>query len=351
MRKLHISFEQREIVAPGDATVQADLLVTGGSWDPRSVGIIDLPILATNSLVLKYANNADGVGERHGAQIKEWSAANGSSVVSLEFSSENVQQDFAKVWEEIRSLFVSEQRSLRILVDLAVVPRYVSLGILSRGFLSGCVAEVSYLYQTAAYPARLNTDETQVSLVPLSARDLDEGPPLESTQSPAIFTEGRWRTVFVPGLRGDYWPGRRRHYYIALGFEGDDTYRVVQQREPDQVTVVVPDPPVSPGLENRSLTENEVLIREWVGERAIRRCGALDAVAMDRMATGFSELTENAYFLPVGTKPHALGMAVAALRTGGPMVLYRWPEKHRDGHTLAGDRRVLYTARDLTALV
>jgi hypothetical protein len=38
-------------------------------------------------------------------------------------------------------------------------------------------------------------------------------------------------------------------------------------------------------------------------------------------------LGEIVMILPVGTKPHALGMAVAAMRVGSSL-LYRWPQNH-----------------------
>jgi hypothetical protein len=351
-RQLQLDLHQQEITETA-SSLDLDLVLLAGSWDPRALTGPEVLGRASEVILLEYLNpGTSGRSSEHRAELLAVAHGWDARVTEMPFSSEHVVQSFVSIWEAVQAHAKRLGRPLRIGIDLSVVPRYVSLAILAKGTLNDLVSDAYFSYQTAIYPRRDRAVAAAVSIAPRSAHyELADPDPTDGLpDSPAIFTEGRWRTVHVPGIRGSYRPGAKQHYVVALGFEGDDTYRVIQQQEPDRVTAIIPNPPVYKGLVKRCRDENEVLLRDWAGPNGQRECGALDAVSMDEVLRSLHDTHENLCLLPVGTKPHALGMAVHALRDGRPLLLYRWPERHRESGAKAGATRFRYHVHDRAAL-
>jgi hypothetical protein len=193
---------------------------------------------------------------------------------------------------------------------LSASTRYYSLGLLAYGIGQGLVREVSFVYSEATY------------------HDPDSG------RTSEVFTTGRWETVAVPPLLGDYDPEKGRHYHVCLGFEGSKTLRVVTKAEPDHVSILFPDPGYEPGYVETTSKNNSQLLEEFsVAESRIVRARAGDAIAAWR-AMGANDLDDpnkyNTYYVCCGTKPHSLALALRAMAMGYPTVLYNKPDRHRE---------------------
>ena len=289
-----------------------DLVVSASSSDVRSetmLGLMESP--PQKVLHLSYSNAVPGSMiasrlERSVSQLRDMPV----EVEQVQVLSENP----IGMWQAFRSSFdqiaLEFGRPIRVLVDLTVIPRYVTLGLLRMVAENIGCEYVDYFYCEANY----NTDD----------RAEDGG----------FYVEGRWRSFSVPGVLGKRSPQLDDALIVLLGLDGDDTYRYVQSTEPSYVAAVLADPAVEDGLVQICEDQNRYLLGDWVGDRLVR-IGACDAAgACDGVIRLVSDASSggrrwNWSVLPVGTKPHALGAAVACVELGFPMLVYRAPEAHR----------------------
>jgi hypothetical protein len=113
-------------------------------------------------------------------------------------------------------------------------------------------------------------------------------------------------------------------------------------------------PGYCPAYVKRAMESNENLIREFVipksqiinapGSDAIASWQILDQSGLHR------EQKENCFYMCCGTKPHSLALALSAISSGYPAVLYNIPEEHRVHKTRPNGVFWTYTLRNTTAI-
>jgi hypothetical protein len=215
-------------------------------------------------------------------------------------------------------------------MDLSACPRYYSLGVAAAAFAQRIAYELTFFYAEAAYTVGGKKD------------------------SP-VFTDGRWATVAIPFLSGLFDPGKKTFYLVSVGFEGEKTFRAVSRADPDRVSILFAKPGFQPSYEKLALRANRDLIREFVvPKRQIINAPGADAIAAWKTLDekGFdSEKSENCFYMCCGTKTHALALALSAIASGYPAVLYNVPEEHHVHATKASGVYWTYVLRDMTAIV
>jgi hypothetical protein len=145
----------------------------------------------------------------------------------------------------------------------------------------------------------------------------------------------------VPGF-GKPILGSQRDFVLGLGFDGEDTFRLVDRIQPSRVVAILPDPPTYHGFVERCLNANEATLAEWVTASDLIRVGATDALGVAERFRPMAEQLDGCVFVPVGTKPHALGMAVAAMHGEWASILYRWPQSHLESALASAGEIFLY---------
>jgi hypothetical protein len=305
---------------------QYDLSLLAPSWDARCLAITATdPAFAGRHLVLRYDNA--GVSNRqteHAKRIGNWLA--GSEVTNVPGSSAAVLQ----FWRRIRSQIVEAARKkghpLDVFVDMSTIPRVVSLALAGDLLLRRYVYSISYLYVEANYEP-----------VP------KQGP---------VFTHGRWRNIQVPGLLGTDSARLERKCIVSLGFDGEDTHRLVNAAEPVTVAAVLAAPGVTESTVALAEERNRPLLEDWVSPELVFRVPAVDVQGMAESVGLISQefFPANLYYFCMGTKPHALGMALGAIYNREAAVVYRVPDRYQERATERTDRAHLYRVHNRASL-
>lgn len=308
---------------------QFDLVIVTSSWDERATVVTKDAIAMRSAVLVTFENTGtSGRRETHDAALRAWADAYAKDVHTVHGSSENVYE----LWEQVADIIGSCRRKaghpIRVMFDLSTCPRYLALAALQACIGTGVASEIVFTYAEAQYPDQAQTIDRY-----------------------ELFTAGTWQTLAVPGLVGTYDPALERHFVVAVGFEGSKTLRTVTRADPDDVTVLFPDPAVAPGYVERTKENNSTLFEEWaIGEDKLIRAGAADVVGAWRGLARSAAMAAdvNQYLLCAGTKPHALAMGLTALATGRPAVLYVKPASHKEALIAPSGTYWTYTVRDMT---
>lgn len=193
---------------------------------------------------------------------------------------------------------------------MSACPRYLSFGLMSQAIGAGIADEVSLVYAEGNYPEEKSEEDRH-----------------------ELFTAGGWDVLPVPGLEGEWDPDKKRFYLVSVGFEGSKTLRLVSREEPDEVSILFPEPGVKPEYAVRTGKRNEPLFRRFrIAADHIIRANAGDAIeAWSNLAQASIENPEdqNVYYVCCGTKSHSLALALRALVLRYPALLYIVPDRHR----------------------
>lgn len=309
-----------------------DLVLTTASWDSRCLCLHGCEISSAAAVGIFFANRGEvgALRDAHDPQVLAFlERIAGSEIRQIHRGSEELEELWSELWDSVADAARSAGRALRVLLDLSTCPRYLAMALIAAGFRSHLVAELDIFYADGKYPPSTPDDPHEP------------------------FTYGRWETVPVPLLEGSSDPGLTRHYVVSVGFEGSKTVRAVSSEGAGNVTIVFPSPGVAPEYEVRARQENQILLDDFgIADGDLILAPAGDAVAAWRaLATNRARWTsDDAFYLPAGTKPHAIGMALDAMLGGDVSVMYAKPAKHKESAIEPLGHYWRFTIRDLTAL-
>ena len=307
-----------------------DLVVTTSSWDARCLPLTRCELRAQRSIAVFFENKGTrGRREKHDRAVRAYLKRISHEQIEIEQRSEATRELWADLWDGVRRSAAEAGRPLRVLFDISTCPRIYAMALVANCFRAHLAHSLTVLYAEGKYP-------------PPSQEDPHE-----------LFTAGRWTTIPVPGLEGASDPSRRRHYVVSVGFEGSKTLRAVSTEDAETVSVLFPRPGVHAVYEQRTREENSMLFEEYgIGADETYDIAAGDAVAVWQRLTEVADRwnTDDLFYLPCGTKPHAIGMAMHALTTGRPSVMYAKPAAHKETETRPLGKYWAYELRDMTAL-
>lgn len=212
-------------------------------------------------------------------------------------------RDVARVVAEIvgRAPGNALNGTARWFVDFSGSPKPHFLGIIARLFRQTHAPRLTLFHPTAVY-----TEEAKTGF---------------------SFTKGFDKYIWVPGLCGR--PDARKPwtYIFLLGFEGERSYETYCRFEPEHVMALIGRPGYKPNYVRVAKEKNRAFLDEARPE-PILYANAGDAVATWRTLSKAIEKVKdekNVCIVPLGTKPHALGGALAALAAEAVGVLYLMP--------------------------
>lgn len=175
-------------------------------------------------------------------------------------------------------------------------------------------------------------------------------PPPNERDSREDFTEGGWDAVQVPYLQGIFQASRPRHAMIAMGADAANVDRLVSRYDPDYLTLVCPIPGVNPQIQRMTQESIDKIARNYPATMTVN-INPFSVIQSMRCFTDETELRHNTrdlIFFALGTKPHSLGMTLAAFLSGTPQVVFRVPRKYAERKNTANGFSWLYNIRDLS---
>jgi len=173
------------------------------------------------------------------------------------------------------------------------------------------------------------------------------GPPFEEAFD---LTEEFIEFRALPGFLRPYDRGRGRQLVVYMGFEGRRFLKVLEEvnPQPRHTHAVFGIPAFQPGWQYLTLGSNQTALE--ISRAELHRAEAnnpFDAFDVaERVAGGTRDF--QLVLAPIGTKPHAVGAALYALRHDEALLIYDFPIKHRLFRTEGVGKTSVY---DLTEIV
>ena len=273
------------------------------------------------------AKDKAGLRDKHDIVISDYCHSVAESTKPLTGSAIDVKTMWEVLYSNVISMLKSLRRPLRILIDISTFPRFYFGALCAMGIKMGLCESLTLFYAEGEYPITLPKQEI-------------------------AFTGGNWLTIPIPGLVGEYDPGKSRFYMVSIGFEGWKTLRVVSRADPERVSILFPEPGFNESYVERTITNNQDLFDQYrippeqvVKAHAGDAIGAWKALSLEKLER---PATENTFYLCCGTKPHSLALVLRAIVLGYPSVLYNLPGEHMVIETQPNGRFWRYDIKDIT---
>jgi hypothetical protein len=295
-----------------------DFALIGTSWDKRCLALTSCKNLKFESVVeiTPREENADQLLISHHRVLGDYLRQCSTNYYLEESITSKLSETYAEVRKRFLNAIGNPDRRLpaRVFIDVSTCPRFFSLAILGEAFRSGVVGEIVVGYSEGKYP-----DATP------SYEDLED----------ISFTDGSFNAMPIPGFFGEFEPSKGVLFLVSTGFDGWKTLNLLIRKEPDRVAVLIASPGVSPDYERRSNVANKPLVdRFGILDSEIVKARAGDAVQAWRKISeaGVENFEkENVFYLCSGNKAHSVALALRAIATQTPTLLYNRPEKHLPG--------------------
>jgi hypothetical protein len=267
--------------------------------------------------VVKFAEEGtSGRRPEHDAALSRFAADHAVKMVDLARRPTSAVDNWRDM---ITSLVLSARqelgRALDVVVDVSCLPKYYMLTLLGFCLSSGSVRSLKFFYAEGRYAP----SDGNASLAPQHA-----------------FTDGSWRSLQVPFLEGRWSPDKKVEILASIGFETFQARKLIRLYEAERHTLITPYPGFSAEYGEQSEREAKSLANNLdLQEQEILRCPAGDAAAV---ALQVVELLDRGgrykeVGLCMGTKPHALGLGLAALVRPDFTLVCRMPDRYVETET------------------
>lgn len=288
-----------------------DVLVLTSGWDPRCRVLAEALFSRVQICLLLLFDDKDSQGLRD--QNDEKLRAFAARISEKQYEINGLSTEVDDVWFDIKSkiftIGLELKRPLSILCDMSCCPRVYTLSLLTTCLKYGVARHIHYFYNECVYPERKDT----------------------LCDDEVAFTAGRWKLNKIHSLTDERSPLFKNRFTVSIGFEGSKTLMVLNEREPDEVIVLVPMPGYLDEYDARVRTANKELFRSF-GLRSSDELHSNAADSIEVWSQVFKRFVDdqgrNEFFLCAGTKPHSLGLTLAAYSLEAPTVYYGLPERH-----------------------
>lgn len=292
-----------------------DLRITALSWESRATAATacllgDLP----NFSVIKFESRSSEVETRKLATRAAIERI-GPIRETLELQpSVATQANFAALEAWIREKYVTVGRPIRILIDITCIPKSYILFLIGLGFTRDYFACFDCVYAAGEYD--LSKDTAAIAGTPIIG-----GPR-------ALVSVGDWRSTLIPYLTAaQYLPGNS-DLIVAMGGEFGLSLPFIERVEPGRLDLVFIKE-TAPSDEGPMLASERSALKGLTSAPNATRgdLSLLDVIGVARRAVDFSRgapsVTTTA--MALGSKPHALALAIASLSEAKMNVITRVP--------------------------
>ena len=143
---------------------------------------------------------------------------------------------------------------------------------------------------------------------------------------------GANRMDVIPTFAGQHHPRAETVLLVLLGYEGDRSFSLYEQIEPDYCYLGYPHPPYNKEWVNRDKEQNRDIIAV-VGENKLVAIESKNPVIvteiLEKRFKEFKDKSKNIVISPMGTKPQAVGVFFYYIKSGYyPTIMYSNPKSH-----------------------
>ena len=278
-----VSFERRSATLIEHLSSRSDCL-------KRAVGIrVDDPIS-------DYTPRINALTDYHEAIL--------SGVTSL---IEHLRFDLltpAKEWDELTNDFCLHPDT-SVILDLTSLPKRISLFIFKRLLANPNLKDLLVCYTKAE-----SYTEEQL------ARD--------------VLPPGA-----LPGYGFESTENQEKNVIVSVGYSAFDLREILQQTSTQDLFFLMPFPPASPSFRRSWKFLTILNDRLNIRQPTVERVNAFDAFGALAWIEGLMEPGKSTTMLPLGPKPHSLGMALAQIRSPGTAELvYPQPQRYHPDYSL-----------------
>jgi hypothetical protein len=314
--------------------LRGDALLLVSSWERRCTEICAAQTGSFETAAVVRFTEAGLSGRRvdHDGQLVCHAKDNAAHYIEL--ASLSVQDFFG--WRDTITNFIIAtksrlQRPIDLVVDMTCLPKYYLLMILGFSVKAGAVRSITYFYAEGKYaPAEANT--------------------VLSTDH--AFTQGDWSSFPVPYLEGELNPDRKIRIIASIGFETFQARKFIRAYEAERHVLITPSPGFTAQYEERSEEEAHALASnlDVPAEDILRTpAGGVIATSSAALAVLDADARFNDVGLCLGTKPHALGIGIAAQLRSQFTLVCRVPTTYVETDTPPLGKSWVYVIDDLSA--
>jgi len=310
-------FRQRK-VEQGEALPRAyDAVIAGLSWETRGpTALSRLKTVGPELTLFKFASRSQEIEDAKASQLKTFLTLQPNlTIKDLEASTE-AEKNFRALKAWLQDLYAKAGRPLSILLDITCVPKTYVLYLIGLGFSDELVARLDCLYTPGRYDLVSGGAATPPAL----------------TGPRSLLSEGEWHSRQIPYLEASEYIANDADLLVTLGGELGLSVPFIERFEPRRLGLICIEETSPSGnvpmLPSERMAYDELLREPNAVQEDIKLC---DAVGVARHATSFIEnsAARGATMMAIGSKPHAIGIALAALSDPRVEVVCRTPASYR----------------------
>ncbi|WP_210324803.1 hypothetical protein [Microvirga alba] len=296
-----------------------DVVLAGLSWEKRASTALSAVAQRVGPLkLLKFRSVDQEAEDKKNATLETFRALDWDLEV-LDFERSTDFGANADRFERLlRDLYVQKGRPLKILVDVTCLPKSYILFLFGCGFKRDYVSRLDCVYAEGAYS--LHEDHASA-----------KSPEQPGTAS-GIISEGEWQSLQVPYLEAESAMPMYRDLIVAMGGEVGLSVPLIEKYEPRRLGLILIQESLVQEPDKLVPSERAALL-SLLSESNVQRSNVplCDVLSLTKFAIEFcrSSSSDNVTGLAIGSKPHALALALAALSEDKMEVICRVPTRYR----------------------
>ncbi len=321
--------EKNEVLRPS-----YDVVVAGLSWESRGpTALARLSAVGAPLTLLKFKSRSEEVEAAKVAQLESFRALQSDLDLKELEASTDAALNFASIKAWLQDLYAKAERPLSILIDITCIPKTYVLYLIGLGFSDELIARLDCLYTPGKYD--LVSDGV--------------GSPPALTGPRSLLSEGEWHSRQIPYLEASEYIANDADLLVTLGGEIGLSLPFIERFEPRRLGLICIEE-TSPSRNDPMLGSERMAFEELLSEPNatqidIKLC---DAVGVARHASSFveSSIARGTTMMAIGSKPHAIGIALAALANPRVEVVCRTPTSYRAVDVQPSADPMLYEIED-----
>jgi hypothetical protein len=282
--------------------------------------------------LLKFKSRSTPVEEAKARQLATFRAILRNVSVKELGPATDIQKNLLALKAWLQDLYIAVGRPLSILMDVTCIPKTYVLYQLGLGFTEEVVARLDCLYAPGTYD--------------LMADDAAGSSSLSGPRS--LLSEGEWFSRQVPYLEAEDYIANDCDVLVTLGGELGLTLPFIERYEPRRLGLVFISetaPGAHPMLPSERLAYDELLREPNAKRTDLPLCDAI-AVASHALEFAGASAARGITGIAIGSKPHALGLGLAALANTNMEIVCRTPAAYRPINVAASGKLMLYEIED-----
>lgn len=316
-----LTVRHRQIVAEWQPPRKYDVFLGALSWETRGVTALTSTAAQLPPIdLIRFSSSISGVSSKKSDMLAAVQAHMPVGQV-LEFAaSTETSTNFRLLEEWLKGKYATKNRPLKILVDITCIPKSYILFLVGLSFSRDYVSCFDCIYAAGEYDLAGGAD------APVNARG---DTLLRSARS--LVSLGEWQSLQIPYLTArNYIPGSR-DLIVAMGGEVGLSLPFIDKVEPGRLELIFIRE-TAPCLERPMIPSERAALAELMNAPNVSRTdiGLFDVAGVAREVVAFARSGPSAgtTAMALGSKPHAVAFAVAALSEAKLEVVTRTPTSY-----------------------